>query len=161
MKVIYQGQTYPVHGVRPLPKERAGNGSPLPRFPIPEGQAPREADFHGITLCGVDQSGGHYAGYNFEGADLSHSNFEGCDFTGANLSRTRLTFSYLAGANLQGADLSGADLASCDLTHADLRGANLSGVTVSSGTKWIGVRIDDTTQMPPALRAKLDPPSAA
>jgi len=161
MEVIYQGQTYPVHGVRPLSKERTVDRPSLPRFPIPEGQTPQKADFRGIALCGVDQSEGHYAGYNFEGADLSHSNFEGCDFAGANLSKTRLTLSCLVGANLQGANLSGADLASCDLTHADLRGANLSGVTVSNGTKWIGVRIDDTTQMPPALRAKLDPPSAA
>lgn len=96
----------------------------------------------GLTLEGVDLSGGQLreisairaklAGSRFVGADLYRAKFIRADLSGAKLTGARLIGADFTAADLRGADLSGTNLRQAQFQQAKLEGADLRGAILDA-----------------------------
>jgi hypothetical protein len=123
-------------------QRKGGNGGRI--------EALQELKADGISLVGVDVSGGFLqsirlqraslARSNFSAADLRDSDLTSADLSDADLRSANLRHSILRSANLEHADLMDADLFSADLTGADLSGAALANADLRNADlanlKW-------------------------
>jgi hypothetical protein len=121
---------------------KGGNGGRI--------EALQELNADGISLVGVDVSGGFLqnirlqraslARSNFSAADLRDSDLTSADLSDADLRSANLRHSILRSANMEHADLMEADLFSADLTGADLSGAALANADLRNADlanlKW-------------------------
>ena len=119
-----------------------------------------------VSLRGYNLRGANLAGKDLSGADLEDANLEGAqwwetNFSGANLRRTSFRNTRIVGTNFTKAyfhanDFEHADIKDTDFSETHLRRVKLGNAKRVQGCTWKSTKIDETTELTPALRREIE-----
>lgn len=116
---------------------------------------------HKTSMRGFDLRRANLAGKKLMGADLEDANLDDADLyetnlTGANLIRASMRHANIRKTNFQDAKMlavnfDGANIERVNFSGTWLRMAKLTNAQKTVACNWDGVKIDETTELPPAL----------